>query len=351
MPPLPRASRALAFAEARSNALRREFAMLWLAKDGASLPPAAREPAGRFMRAMEALRARLVAAQRVVAGLKDKGPIETIAGLRPLALDSLAPAVQALEAQAQALRVQLGMAGGRPQASKGPPKGPEGPEPLRVPSPAVGPAGTRPQATGRPAGAPAPASAPPARPGFVGMLKQLGEPAAVEALPAAGAAGAPDPGLARGRQAFEAAHSFVQGVLAYVTPRLDVVKVALDTTGLPGRKAPWEAVAGTLRVNAEAAGIPAPHLPWLPPITQLLYQDMGAVQKAHMAIVQWSDTRRLHGEAEALRRELAALPPGHQAARLGAFDLGRYRSAVYPVSHLHVSFQGLSPLGEFFPAP
>jgi hypothetical protein len=350
MPPLPRASRALAFAEARSNALRREFAMLWLAKDGASLPPAAREPAGRFMRNMEALRARLVAAQRVVAGLKDKGPIETIAGLRPLALDSLAPAVQALEHQAQALRVQLGLAGDRPQAPHGPRQGPEGPAPLRNPLPAR-PAGVNPPATGPSTGRPAQASAPPApaRPGFVGMLKQLGEPAAVEALPAAGAS--TDPGLARGRQAFEAAYAFVQGVLEYVTPRLDVVKVALDTTGLPGRKAPWEAVAGTLRANAEAAGIPAPHLPWLPPITQLLYQDMGAVQKAHMAIVQWSDTRRLHGEADTLRRALDGLPPGPQAARLGAFDLGRYRSAVYPVSHLHVSFRGLSPLGEFFPAP
>jgi hypothetical protein len=340
MPPLPHARRALAFAEARSNALRREFATLWLTPDGAHLPPAAREPAGRFLRAMAALRARLVAAQRVVAGLKDKGPIETIAGLRPLALEGLAPAVQALEQQAQALRVQLGMAGSRP------------PSPAR---PAAGPVGTRPPATGQPAGRAAPQAASPTtavspnttRPGFVGMLRKLAEPAAVEALPAH----APAPGVDRGREAFEAAHSFVQGVLDYVTPRLDVVKVALDTTGLPGRKAPWEAVAGTLRANAEAAGIPAPHLPWLPPLTQLFYQDMGAVQKAHMAIVQWGDTRRLHGEAEALRRELAALPPGRQAARLGAFDLGRYRSAVYPVSHLHVSFQGISPLGEFFPAP
>jgi hypothetical protein len=339
MPPLPRASRALAFAEARSHALRREFAMLWLAKGGAPLPPAAREPATRFMRAMEALRARLVAAQRVVAGLKEKGPIETIAGLRPLALDTLAPAVQALEQQAQALRRLLGMAGGRPQA----PTGPEGPASLRGALPA------RPQATEQPAPRPAPPAA--ARPGFVGMLKQLGQPAAVEALPAARPADAPDPAIARSRQAFEASHRFVQGVLDYVTPRLDVVKVALDTTGLPGRKAPWEAVAGTLRANAEAAGIPAPHLPWLPPITQLLYQDMGAVQKAHVAIVQWSDTRRLHGQAETLRGELTGLAPGRQAARLGAFDLGRYRAAVYPVSHLHVSFQGLSPLAEFFPAP
>jgi hypothetical protein len=338
MPPLQRASRALAFAEARSNALRREFAMVWLAKDGANLPPAAREPAGRFMRAMEALRARLVQAQRVVAGLEGKGPIETIAGLRPLALDGLAPAVQALEQQAQALRAPLGMAAGRPQA------------PAR---PAAATAGLKPQATEQLAGRPGAPSAPQAaaRPGFVGMLKKLGEPAAVEALPAVRPEAALDPGLAKGRQAFEAAHAFVQGVLEYVTPRLDVVKVALDTTGLPGRKAPWEAVAGRLRSNAEAAGIPAPHMPWLPPITQLLYQDMGAVQKAHMAVVQWSDTRRLHGEADALRREIADLPPARQAARLGTFDLGRYRSAVYPVSHLHVSFQGISPLGEFFPAP
>jgi hypothetical protein len=187
------------------------------------------------------------------------------------------------------------------------------------------------------------------------MLKKLSDPAAIAPLPAAaaapGEAPAVDPALIRARQAFDAAFELVQDVLEYVTPRLEVVKVALDTTGLPGRKEPWEVVTKRLKPNAVAAGIPEPHLPWLPPFTKLFYQNMAAVQKAHMAIVQWSETRAMHERADALRAGLEATPAPRQGPLLETFDLGKYRAAVYPISHLHVSFAGVSPLQDFFPSP
>ncbi|MNS55066.1 hypothetical protein D3C72_878920 [compost metagenome] len=268
----------------------------------------------------------------MIAGLKGKGPIEMFATLKQIDAEGLGPLIQAVDEQARALRSLLGLA-----------------------APAAGP-GTGPLSQARAATAARPAAAPaPARAGFLGMLKKLADPVAVEPLPAAAAAlgDAPaiDPAVNKARQAFDAAFELVQEVLEYVTPRLEVVQVALDTTGLPGRKEPWEVVTKALKPNAVAAGIPEPHLPWLPPFTKLFYQNMAAVQKAHMAIVQWSETRTMHERADALRAGLAATPAPRQGALLESFDLGKYRAAVYPISHLHVSFAGVSPLQDFFPSP
>lgn len=327
----------VAFAEERINALRREFGMLWLAREGqAALPPSARGPAETFTRRMEATRAKIQQAQRAMAGLQGKGPIEVLTVARQLEGENFGAAMQGLEEQARGLRQQLGMPAARPQAA---PAAGTGPLARLAGAGATGPLprpGTQPLAGG-------------AREGFLGKLKKLGEPPTVEAMPAP-AAEAP-PAVSRARQAFEAAYELVRGVLEYVTPRLEVVKVALDTTGLPAKKAEWEVVTKTLKPNAVAAGIPEPHMPWLPPLTKLMYQNMSAVQKAHMALVQWGDARRMHAEAEQLTTVIADAPEPRQESMLASFDLGKYRAAVYPISHLHVSFQGLSPLSDFFPAP
>lgn len=334
-PQLQKATRAIAFAEERSNALRREFGMLWLT-GAPSLPEPAREPAAQFVRRMEAVRTRIVQAQRAIVGLKGKGPIEMFATLKQVDAEGLGPLIQGVDEQARALRALLGLA-------------------APATRPPTGPLSQARAAAGAPPTGTAPASAP-AKAGFLGMLKKLAEPAAVEPLAAVGASEAgeapvADPAVGKARQAFDAAFELVQDVLDYVTPRLEVVQVALDTTGLPGRKEPWEVVTKTLKPNAVAAGIPEPHLPWLPPFTKLFYQNMAAVQKAHMAIVQWSETRAMHERADALRAGLETTPATRQGAMLEAFDLGKYRAAVYPISHLHVSFAGVSPLQDFFPSP
>jgi hypothetical protein len=115
-------------------------------------------------------------------------------------------------------------------------------------------------------------------------------------------------------------------------------KVALDATGLPGRKKPWEEVTQGLQSAGVAAGVPQAQLPWLSTLSKLYYSDMTAVQKTHMALTQWEETRTLHADAELLTDALATAEPARMPVLLGHFDLPRYRAAAYPISHLHLTF-------------
>jgi len=77
-------------------------------------------------------------------------------------------------------------------------------------------------------------------------LKAWSEPPAAAAPPPA----PPDPA----RQAFDAAVAFVKDVLAYVSPRLLLVRTAFDTTGLPTQPRPWGVVGRAVPQAVQAAG-------------------------------------------------------------------------------------------------
>lgn len=197
------------------------------------------------------------------------------------------------------------------------------------------------------------AEAPEGGKGLMGFLRKLAaDPTIVEgtARPAPPRP-ALDPAAEKAKQAFEAAVQLVADVLDYVGPRLGMVKVPLEVIGLPGRKQPWETVKATLLPTGQAQGLSPASMKWLPHLAKLFYEDMGATQKAHMAVVQWGDAQALYGDAQLLRSALASAPPERSRRLLDAFNTGKLRAAIFPLSHLHMSFRGVQHLETIFPPP
>lgn len=157
--------------------------------------------------------------------------------------------------------------------------------------------------------------------------------------------------LARVRQTFESAFGFVSDVLRYVGPRLNIAKLALAATGLPGRRRPWDDITGSLLQDGTAAGLSKGHLLWLAHLTRLFYDDTTATQRAHVAVSQWDEAQGLQGDAELLRATLATTSSARQLDLLGRFNVGKFRAAALPLSHLHLTFKGIPHLQDMFPVP
>jgi hypothetical protein len=188
-----------------------------------------------------------------------------------------------------------------------------------------------------------------AAPGLVaGLLRRWTAPAEVEAAPAPAAPAPPVPDAAR--RAFAAAYRLACEVLEYVTPRLGLVRVALEATGLPARRRALAEIEATLYFRCVQAEVPEAQLGFMPPLTMLLYEDDQAVRRVHVALTGWNEAEALHADAVLVDRALAEEPasPGPTA---DLFDVGRYRAALFPVSHLHVAFAPFPWLRDLFPAP
>lgn len=304
-----RIRRVAVFAQELARNLRREYGALWLPPQPGRTPLAAEAQlrVNTFVRRVNLLAEKAAEAERYLASVQSQNTGERLRLLNAFDAEAIAKAAQGIEAQAAEVRELL-------------------------------------------AGAPKPAPSPRAKTGSLRELfHKLTEPVAVEALPAEKPA--PPPAFERARQAFDAAFALAKGVLEYVSPRLRLFQVALDATGLPGPKRPWEAVTAALRPSAEAAGVAPSQFPWLTVLAKLYYQDLAAVQKTHVAITQWQEASGLHDEAQLLVSTLASAEPAHAPRLLAQFDLPRYRAATYPISHLHVAFKGIGHLQTFFPPP
>ncbi len=233
---------------------------------------------------------------------------------------------------AEAQRVDASARNLRPPTSR-----PAAPRPTGPPPP--GPA-SRPTAPGGPAG-------------VIGLLKRWTTSPSVERL--APAVPGPTPqavaAATRARQAFEAAYKLACEVLAYVSPRLTVLRVALEATGRPGPARPMDEVKRTLHASGVAAGVAAPQMAFLPPLVKLFYADDTAVRRVHPALVQWQGVQATTAEAEVLRGALRSVEGDRGEALVQAFETGKYRAAIYPLTHLHLSFKGVPLVSELFPVP
>lgn len=160
-----------------------------------------------------------------------------------------------------------------------------------------------------------------------------------------------DKAFEQNKQALEAAIDLVTKVLKGVSPRLHVLEVALSTTGLPGRARDWDDIEEEIPEAGEAAGFSSAQIGWLYHLADLFTADSRATQSAHVAIVQWGQARVLLGEAQLVKETMASGPPHKSVMLLKEFNLGRFRAAAFPLSHLHLSFKGVNLLQDLFPEP
>lgn len=152
----------------------------------------------------------------------------------------------------------------------------------------------------------------------------------------------PPTAVDRAREAFVAAHDLVTTVLAKVTPRVRLLDISLGATGLPGPKQPWPHVKAAVEAAPARDALQPAHAAWLLPLAKLFYMDAMATQRAHGAVVQWGQAQ----EARKVAETMATRPDA-----LGEFNVGRYRAAVLPLTHLHLTFRGVRVLQELFPMP
>lgn len=330
------------FARELLAGLRREHGALWMA----GRVRQAEEQA--FVKAADALAAELASVEELLGFLSSKPPEEALPVLGAVDPGAIAAQVQALQALAARLRqrqvpVVPGARPGQPAAR------PPGTAPMGARGPAttgLGPARPAPRSAATPA--------PSAADQVLGLLRRWSSGPQVEQK-----AAAPTPAerlaaaLGQARQTFDAAHTLAREILAYVSPRLGVVKVALDATGLPGRKRAMDEIKRTLRADAEKAGVPDAQMGYLPPMVKLFDGSMDAVRRVHPALVQWQEVQSMSAEAEvligALRATRADTLRGRQL--LDEFETGKYRAAVYPLTHLHLTFKGLPHVADLFPPP
>lgn len=320
-----RAERVLAFADELALAIKREMPMLWTGALESSR-------AALLVERVDGLQTRVREGRETLHRLVALPAGPALAALQQLNLDGLTTDGRGLDALARQVRQELGL------NAAPPPSPPASPSP---PARGTGLLAGRPGATG-PLG--------PARTGnLMGKLREIVGAAQAPAPPPPPPPAPPPEDPAR--QAFDRARQLVSEVMAYVSPRLSVLGAALRATGLPGRKRPWPEVEDALEAEAASGEMAPANADWLEPVAELFYDDMGATRVAHGAVVQWQQACTLHQDADLLVTSLESTPRERHRTLLGHFNLGQYRAAVYPISHLHVTFKGVPLLSALFPPP
>jgi hypothetical protein len=152
-------------------------------------------------------------------------------------------------------------------------------------------------------------------------------------------------------QAFGAAIDLVQSVLEKVNARLKVVDVSLVSTGLPAKRRAWEDVERDIPDAGIAAGLQPSQVGWALMLAELFLREARAVQVAHMAITQWRQACSLLVEARELKSRADKVGEASRAGVLAAFHVGKFKATAFPLSHLHLTFKGFSPLQDLFPPP
>jgi hypothetical protein len=328
---LQRYQRVLGFAGGFARAKRREFDVVW------ARPQAFGPKAVEFVKRVEALGARVAEGENVLRYAKGQPARAAFNALGAFDLNAVTAATKGLETMAAELKEHPGIQAAVAGLLAAPDPRKPGTGPLQAFKAATGPLDGK-GTTGRLAEMMrswiAPAS----------VVKAGPSPEVLEAQKA-------DRAFEQNRQALESAIDLVVKVLKSVSPRLHVIQVALDATGLPGKAKEWEAIEDEIPEAGEAAGFSAAQVGWLFHLADLFTADMKAMQAAHMATVQWGQARALLGEAETVRETMKAAPPAKSVALLKEFNLGRFRASVFPLSHLHLSFRGMPLLQDLFPEP
>jgi hypothetical protein len=160
-----------------------------------------------------------------------------------------------------------------------------------------------------------------------------------------------DPVIERRRQAFEATLQLAAQIMAYVAPRLGLIKTVAGVLRLPGTPPPWIAVARTMPTAAEAEQVPASLQEWLLPLARLFLENRRAARDAQVAVVQWQQAKPRLVMAESMRDAFIAAPPDRYAHVVNTADSGPLRAAVLPLNHLHLTFRDVPLLRDLFPAP
>jgi hypothetical protein len=323
---IQRFARVLTFSTSFARARRKELQVLWMERGKHG--PRAEE----FVRRVDALEALCQKGELFLRHARGQGPVQAIATLQQFDLNQLTAATKGLEALARELkgdaRVQAAVTGK-----------------LAAPPPTVGLSVAEvKQQTGK----------------LVGMVKGWlnAQPPVVPAAPAPQPAAAPAPPapkplgpLEQKKLAFEAAITLVQNVLEKVSARLNVVGFSLKATGLPTRRRPWEEVQAFVPDMGPQAGLQPAQIGWALMLAELFYQEARAVQVAQIAVTQWQQARIQLAEAQELKAEVEAAPDPRRGPLLDQFHVGKFKATAFPLSHLHLTFRGLSPLQELFPPP
>ncbi|MDB5099052.1 MAG: hypothetical protein JWM80_3473 [Cyanobacteria bacterium RYN_339] len=321
-----RFARVLTFSTSFARARRKELDVLWTER-GKHGPKA--EEFCRRVDTLVTLCGRGESFLRLAAG---QGQIQALATLAQFDLNTLTAATRGLDALARELkqdpRVQAAVTG--VLAAPPPTRGLSVEEVRQNTGKLVGMVkgwlNTQPPVTAAiPKPSPTPAEAPPA-PKPLGPLEQK-------------------------RLAFDAAIALVQGVLEKVSPRLMVVGFSLKATGMPAKRRPWEEVQAYVPDQGPSQGLQPAQIGWALLLAELFFKEARAVQVAHMAVTQWQQARIQLAEARELLVDVDEAPEARRAPMMDKVHLGKFKAAAFPLSHLHLTFRGMSPLQELFPPP
>ena len=329
---LQRYQRTLGFASSFARAKRREFDILW------QRPTAFGPKAVEFMKRIDALHGRVLDGENILKYAKGQPARAAFNSLGAFDLNGVTAATKGLETLATELKAHPGIQAAMAGLLSTPDPRAAGTGPLAALKAATGPLGEAKASTGRLAELMRSWVAP------TSVVKAGPTPDEVEAQRV-------DRLFDQNKHALCSAIDLVTKVLKGVSPRLHVMEVALTATGLPAKAREWEDIEADIPEAGEAAGFSSAQVGWLFHLADLYTADARAMQAAHMAIVQWGQARVLLGEAEVVRETMLNSPPTKSVALLKEFNLGRFRASVFPLSHLHLSFRGITLLQDLFPEP
>lgn len=141
----------------------------------------------------------------------------------------------------------------------------------------------------------------------------------------------------------------VGSVLAYASPRLAVVDVALRALG-SGEEGGWWEVQD--RLETLSPSLPPAGQGWAAPLARMFLDRPLARRPAVIAVGQWGATREAFEACEGALKRAEAMPtPDAQRRGLNLVEVAKLKGLAVPISHLHLTFKEHSPLRDLFPTP
>jgi len=149
----------------------------------------------------------------------------------------------------------------------------------------------------------------------------------------------------------EASRETARQVLDEVSSELWVLRAALEGTALPVPRRPWPEVPVALQTAVAGYKLDPVQSSWLMPIAKRIYVDDDAMRRAHISVTQWVAADELITVSERVSQALPGAPASRQEKMMADFHPGRLRASVLPLTHLHVTFQGMPVFAKLFPPP
>lgn len=303
-----RLQRVVTFSEELALALRREFAPLWDQK----APAAKVQP---FVGKVESVLKWVGSGKQLLERQQTLPPLEALKALGSFPTDKLVEETRGLNALAKELRDRTKTSPPMPKANV-----------------------TR------------PLSEADATDNWTGWFRKLVKPTSVKDLSEAPApAGATE--VARKRQAFESVLDYASQLLAFVSPRMTLIRAALLAAGIPGPQRPWSELMKNAAPIGRKAGIPPGQVEWVPVLAELFHSRSEVAQKAQVLEHQFKSINELLGEAEILKASLGSASPEAIPHLLEQFHVERFKGMLIPLTNVHFTFKGISLLETLFPPP